>query len=220
MERFPWHPRLRHAGIARRLVIAARLADAGGRGRGGDGRDVGHTERLSDRQEHEAGPDREHHAARADADRGVRRADRTGQRGDADLHAEGACREHLQPRRHRRERLRDPRCRTTSSRSPTRSSPGTTATRRWSFVVTRTSRERRAAAADALHPRDEAGWRTHLPVSRHDGSSQSPSRANPVPCARPRPTHLAARPSRGLDGASRRAEEACSNALALPGRRL
>ena len=23
MERFPWHPRLRHAGIARRLVIAA-----------------------------------------------------------------------------------------------------------------------------------------------------------------------------------------------------
>ena len=33
-----------------------RRADAGGRGRGGDGRDVGHTERLSDRQEHEAGP--------------------------------------------------------------------------------------------------------------------------------------------------------------------
>jgi hypothetical protein len=26
MERFPWHPRLRHAGIARRVVIAAATA--------------------------------------------------------------------------------------------------------------------------------------------------------------------------------------------------
>ena len=33
------------------------------------------------------------------------------------------------------------------------------------------------------------------PVSRHGGSSRSTSRANAVPCARPRPSHLAARPS-------------------------
>ena len=72
MERFPWHLRLRHAVVSRPVVSAAvtvvALAVVAAAGMARE-RSLGHAERLSGRQEHEARPDRSSHTARAAADR-------------------------------------------------------------------------------------------------------------------------------------------------------
>ena len=86
MERFPWHPRSRRAGITRRIMIAAlaalTLMVVAAVGIAATRR----TKRLSDRQERQPARSRTS-PARAAPDRGIGRALRSGERGDTDLHA-------------------------------------------------------------------------------------------------------------------------------------
>ena len=141
------------------------------------------------RQEHEALDDRYFSPPARLQIEGVRRAVRTDQQGDRQLHAEGTHREHLQPRRHRRDvyvravpynqfnipvekprerRHRDPRL------PPRRELPC----------------EQQTAAADALHPRDEAGRgppRRCLDKTARRGQLLE---LTPVSCVRPRPSPL------------------------------
>ena len=166
MERFPRHPK-----VAARLgpdTFGDRLrhgARAGGRGSGGDGRNERNAgrrsarpERLSDQQEREDCPDRRPRTARADSrsSRSMCCPGRSTSR-RRQLHAEGARREHLQRQHQRRERLRD-----RSAVQPVQH-PGGRAHRRRRHRDPGLSprrelpREQQAAAADALHPGNEAG---------------------------------------------------------------
>ena len=196
MERFPWHPRLRHAGIARRLVIAAVTAltlavvaavgMAATSAPGPNGCPTNKSAKTAPIADL-APPARTQIEAFDVLSGPINEQTQT-------LHAEGTRREHLQRQHQRRERLRD-----RGAVQPVQH-PGGGAHRgrrhRDPGLPPRRELpcEQQTAAADALHPRDEAGRgpsRRRLDKATCRGQLRELRRL----CARPRPSHLAARPS-------------------------
>ncbi len=193
MERFPWHPRLRHTGIARRLVIAAvtaltlavvaavGMAATSATPNGCPSNKSAKTAPIAD-----LSPPARLQIVAFDVLSGPIN-EQTRQ-----LHAEGTRREHLQRQHQRRERLRD-----RSALQPVQHPGGRAHRGRRHHDPGLPPRrelpcERPTAAAHPLHPRDEAG---RGPPRRclDEAARRGPLRANAVSCARPRPSQLAAR---------------------------